>query len=244
MTSIPITIKNRYITNTFTIIIRTVTNIRTVTSIRAVTRIISTLILVILININGLSMKLTVTNYKLTKQTLVAIALSSSLLLTACDDNTRSNDAKLSQHIQQGQTYLQQHQFKAAMIAANNAISAYPDQIDGYLILAKAYNQLGQITPSLDVLNSYKNKKNTEYYFLQLDAYQKSNKLISANKLIEKQSQLLQRQPERLSLAQANILLKEQQPEQAKAIFQRLESSEKYKIDAMIGLARFYAFLL
>jgi tetratricopeptide (TPR) repeat protein len=218
-----------YITSIITIIISAVTIIK------------NALVLVVLIDINGHIMKLTVTNYKLTKKTLVAIALSSSLVLTACGDDTGSNEAKLSQHIQQGQTYLQQHQFKAAMIAANNAISAYPDQIDGYLVLAKAYNQLGQIAPSLDVLNSYKNEKNTEYYFLQLDAYHKSNKLISANKLIEKQSQLLQQQPERLLLAQANILLKKQQPEQAKAIFQRLESSEKYKIDGMIGLARVQA---
>lgn len=172
---------------------------------------------------------------------LTAMLLSSSLFLSACNNNAENDIGSLTQHTQQGLSYLEQHQFKAAITAAKNSINAYPKQIDGYLLLAKTYNELGQISQSLAVLNSYANDKNDNYYFLLLNAYQKSNKLQSANKLMQNQALLLQQQPERLALAQAQLLLQEQQLEQALTLFSQLEQSNHYQVEALIGKARVQA---
>lgn len=186
-------------------------------------------------------MKLTTDVKQSKNKILTAMLLSSSLFLTACNDNADSATASLTQHTQQGLSYLDQHQFKAAITAANNAITAYPNDIDGYLLLAKTYNQLGQISQSLAVLNNYNNDKNAEYYFLLLDGYQKNNKLNSANKLLQTQSELLNKQPERLVLAQAQILLKERKLEQASVLFSQLENNTHYHSDGLIGKARIQA---
>jgi len=186
-------------------------------------------------------MKLTTDVKQRKNKILTAILLGSSLFLTACNDNANSTTASLTQHTQQGLSYLDQHQFKAAITAANNAITAYPEKIDGYLLLAKTYNQLGQISQSLAVLNSYDNDKDADYYFLLLDGYQKSNKLHSANKLLHSQSQLFQLQPERLALAKAQIFTKEHQLEQASALFFQLENSTNYRSDGLVGKARIQA---
>jgi tetratricopeptide (TPR) repeat protein len=172
------------------------------------------------------------------KTALTAIILTSTLLLSACGEPTEPKKAPLSQYTQQGNTYLDQFQFKAAIASAQNAIAAYPEKIDGYLVLAKIYLQLAQPEASSFILKKYKNSKNTEYYFLLLESYQKDNKLISANNLIGKHQAILQQQPNRLKKEQAKILLRETDTGTALALFKELESIEKYKADALIGQAR------
>jgi len=176
------------------------------------------------------------------KKTLTVALLASSVLLSACSEPSEPPKAPLSQYTQQGSTYLEQFQFKAAITAAQNALIAYPEEIEGYLILAKIYLQLGQPDASIAVLQKYKNKKDTEYYFLLLQSYQKANKLISASTLITTQSELLQAQPNRLKKQQATLLLREKKVEQAFKLFKELESVEAFKTDALIGQARSVAF--
>ncbi len=172
---------------------------------------------------------------------LTAIILASSVLLTACGEPTAPQKAPLNQYTQQGESYLEQFQFKAAIVAAKNAIVAYPEQVDGYLMLAKIYLQLEQPEASSFILTKYKNSKNSEYYFLLLEAYQKENKLISAKRLIEENNDVLQRQPYRLMKEQAQIHLREQKFEQALALFKTLEKQSKYQADAFIGQAQISA---
>ncbi|MCP5078211.1 MAG: tetratricopeptide repeat protein [Psychromonas sp.] len=172
------------------------------------------------------------------KKTLTAVMLASSVLLSACGESTPPKKAPLSQYTQQGNSYLELFQFKAAITAAKNAVIAYPEHIDGYLILAKIYLQLGQPDASTSVLKAYKSEKNSDYYFLLLESFQKANKLISASNLIATYDDILKKQPNRLKKQQAILLLREKKVEQAFALFKELESTEKYKIDALIGQAR------
>jgi predicted Zn-dependent protease len=175
------------------------------------------------------------------KNALTAIMLVSTLLLSACGEPSEPKKAPLSQFTQQGETYLEQFQFKAAITSAKNAIASYPEKIDGYLILAKIYLQLAQPEASSFVLKKYKNSKNAEYYFLLLESYQKNNKLISANNLIEMNKAILQEQPNRLKKEQAKILLHESDTMGALTLFKELELIEKYKADSLIGQARISA---
>ncbi|PKF61422.1 hypothetical protein CW745_08780 [Psychromonas sp. psych-6C06] len=172
------------------------------------------------------------------KKTVTAILMATTLLLSACSEPTEAPTASLSQYTQQGTTYLEQHQFKAAMVAAKNAITTYPDQIDGYLILAQIYLQLGQPEASSYVLKNYQNEKNADYYFLLLESYNKDNKLFSANSVIETYADILQQQPNRLKLEQAKFLLRDKQIDKAAKLFNQLQSTDAYQSDALVGLAR------
>lgn len=172
---------------------------------------------------------------------LTTLLLASSLLLSACGEPTAPPKAPLIQYTQQGNTYLKQSQFKAAMAASKSAILAYPEAIDGYLILAKIYLKFSQPETSAKVLKQYKNDKNAEYYFLLLESYQKDNKFISANHLLNTNKAILQKQPNRLKKARADILLGEKNIEQALILFKELEQVEKFKTDALIGQAHLFA---
>ena len=172
---------------------------------------------------------------------LTAIVLASSVLLSACGEATAPKKAPLSQYTEQGNTYLEQFQFKAAITSARNAIITYPEKIDGYLILAKIYLQLGQPESSSLVLKQFKNDKNSEYYFLLLEAYLKDNKPVSATHLIATNKNILQLEPNRLKKEQAKIALRNKKIEEAFSLFKELESTSEFKSDALIGQARIAA---
>ena len=171
-----------------------------------------------------------------------SLILASSLFITACnDDSSAENVAELAQYSQQGKTYLAQSQFKAAINSANNAIVLYPDQQDGYVILAKVYNKLGQSNQSLEVLNAFQGQKDADFYLLLLESYQRTKKIISANKLIEQQSELLSSKGNDFKLLQAKLLLLENKPEQALTTFTELQQQTGFESAGFIGEARIAA---
>lgn len=172
------------------------------------------------------------------------LVLASSLLIIGCEgEGKAANVADLTQYTQQGTTYLSQSQFKAAINSANNAVSAYPEHIEGYLILAKIYNKLGQSNQSIDILTSYKGEKNSGYYLLLLESYLLSNKAISANKIIEQHSDYLSQDENQFKLLQAKLFLLEKNNEQALLIFNELQQIPTFKADGFIGAAQVAATL-
>lgn len=181
---------------------------------------------------------------KYTTGIFTSFVLVSSLLIIGCDGESGApNVAELTQYTQQGTTYLGQSQFKAAINSANNAITIYPDHIDGYLILAETYNKLGQSNQSIEVLNAYKGEKNANYYLLLLESYLLSNKAISANKLIEQHSDLLSQNDNQFKLLQAKLFLLENDTEQALLIFNKLQQTPTFKADGFIGGAQVFSAL-
>ena len=178
------------------------------------------------------------------KQTKIfnSLVLASSLLLTACNEDTKpSNVAELAQYTQQAQTYLDQGQFKAAMNSASNAIMTYPESVDGYMLLAKVYNKLGQFNQAIDILNKYQGNMSSDYYLLLLDSYQRSKKTISANKLIAQHSDELLKNENEFTLLQAKLSLLENNPENALSKFKALQSVVNYESEGFVGEARIAA---
>ena len=176
---------------------------------------------------------------KYTTGIVTSFILASSLLIIGCDGGSKTtNVAELAQYTQQGKTYLDQSQFKAAINSANNAITIYPEHIDGYLILAKTYNKLGQSNQSIEVLTAYKGEKSADYYLLLLESYVRSNKVISANKLIEQHSDYLLQNENQFKLLQAKLFLLESNPKQALLIFEELQQTSTLKTDGFIGAAQ------
>lgn len=180
---------------------------------------------------------------KPTNVILTSFVLASSLLITACgdDDEKPANVAELAQYTSQGKTYLDQSQFKAAINSANNAITAYPDSINGYLILAKVYNKLGQSVQAIEVLNAFQGEKTSEYYLLLLETYQRSQKIISANKLIADHSDLLMKNESQFKLSKAKLLLLENEPDKALVLFKELQQTTNFESEGYVGEARIAA---
>lgn len=168
-----------------------------------------------------------------------AILLPGVILLAGCSESTdlKSNpDPDI--YIQQSKAYLDGHQFKSAFNAATEAINVEPNGLEGYLILASIQLQSGHPKESIKVLEAFTGSKNVEYYFALLDAYQMSNKLISAQAIIEQQQQLLSTQAQRLQLSVAQQLLHTDKLAQAKTAFSQLLEDPDYKVGSMLGLAK------
>lgn len=173
------------------------------------------------------------------KNYLILILLSGVILLTGCSESTDlRTQTDPTPHINQAQAYLEGHQFKAAFSAATEAIQADSDKLNGYLIIASIHQQLGHAIDSIKILETFTGNKNAEYYFALLDAYQKSQKFISAQKIIDQQQELLSTQTQRLQLAIAQQLLYTNQLTQAKIAFIKLLENSDYKIKSMLALAK------
>ncbi|WP_028862295.1 tetratricopeptide repeat protein [Psychromonas aquimarina] len=162
-------------------------------------------------------------------------------LLSGCNESPDSQKDNLAMYVQQGKSYLQQHQFKAAFTAANKAVEADPDKVDGYLILAATYQKSGQANQSIKVLESYSGVKQSEYYFALITAYQKAGKLTSAKKIINSRQQLLAAEPQRFAFVQAEQWLYSSKLQKAKQAFNQLVNNPDYEIKSMLGLARIEA---
>jgi len=158
--------------------------------------------------------------------------------LSACNKPAKEKQNNSQQHITQGEAYLTQQQFKAAYREAKNAIHADPDKLAGYLILAKVHEQLGQPKETIKILQSFNGNKSSEYYFTLLNAYQKSEKLHSANKILTAHAPELKRQPLRLQYAQAEQWLYNNELSKAQEAFNELKNSQNYKVESLLNLAR------
>lgn len=166
------------------------------------------------------------------------ITVTCLILLSACNKSAKEQLNNSQQHITQGEAYLTQQQFKAAYREAKNAIHADPDKLAGYLILAKVHEQFGQPKKTIKMLQSFSGDKNSEYYFTLLNAYQKSAKFHSANKILTTHSAELEKQPLRLKYAQAEQWLYNNELSKAQKAFNELKNNQNYKLESLLALAR------
>jgi tetratricopeptide (TPR) repeat protein len=186
-------------------------------------------------------MKLKMFNLQINKALTISM-LTATVFLSACGESKETQKStNKDAYLAQGQSYLDAYQFKAAYQAANDAIKIDPGSIDGYLIIAKINQESGQPLESVKLLESFSGIKNIEYYFALLDAYQQSGKVVSAQSLIEQQTEILQKQPQRLQFVKAQQLLFSNNLQQAKIAFTESLKKSDYKIESMLALAQIEA---
>lgn len=87
------------------------------------------------------------------KSTLFA-SLALALLLSACGDKQEQQAADLERHLRSTEAYVQQGQFRAAMIEAKNAIQLQPQNAAGYIALAGVYNRMGAYSATQTLLEN------------------------------------------------------------------------------------------
>lgn len=88
------------------------------------------------------------------KQFFPLASLTLFLLLGACGDKQEQQAANLERHLRSANTFVQQGQFRAAMIEAKNAIQLQPQDAAGYIALANIYNRMGAYSATQTLLEN------------------------------------------------------------------------------------------
>lgn len=120
--------------------------------------------------------------------------VSGPIILTGCGESPAPGDGKadsseVQSSLKRGFGYLQQGQYRAAMIESRNALQNDPNNTDAKLLLANVYNQLGRSKQALEILNSIQTKDLTDsprVILSKLTAYENLNKFDSSLSLINK----------------------------------------------------------
>jgi cellulose synthase operon protein C len=72
---------------------------------------------------------------------IILISLCAGLI--ACSDKQEESQEQAQRHISSAKVYMEQGQYRAAIIEAKNIIQLTPDSADGYIALAHIYNEIG-----------------------------------------------------------------------------------------------------
>lgn len=92
-------------------------------------------------------------NFRVSAKNIVHTALlSASLIIIGCGDQTADNAKQAEIHQKTAASYIQQGQYRAAIIEARNVIKYSPDSVQGHLLLASIYNKLGNSFGTINIL--------------------------------------------------------------------------------------------
>lgn len=104
------------------------------------------------------------------------------LLLTACGGNNQ--EAQALEHIERGQTYADQGQFRAAMIEMRNAIESHPESPDPVLELANIMLTVGGYSSAADLLEPWLDSERNQVSLPLARAYVHMGKHVSAREVL------------------------------------------------------------
>jgi len=72
--------------------------------------------------------------------------------IAACSDKQAESEQQAQRHLSSANIYVQQGQYRAAIIEAKNIIQLTPDSADGYITLAHIYNEIGSYSSAQSLL--------------------------------------------------------------------------------------------
>ena len=113
------------------------------------------------------------------KKVIIAMSIAASVMLVSCKDDASKNSEEAARYTRSATTYLQQGQLRAAVLEAKNAVEKDPKNPQGYILLAKIYNQLGSYAGTQKMLEGSV-KKMPEVALELADAYFANKKYRSA----------------------------------------------------------------
>ncbi|WP_101760224.1 tetratricopeptide repeat protein [Oceanicoccus sp. KOV_DT_Chl] len=165
-----------------------------------------------------------------------AFGLTALLLINGCSDEQADSSKQAEIHLNTSASYMKQGQYRAAIIEARNVIKYAPESADGYIRLATIYNELGNTSSALDVLNSIAEKYPSETSLTLATVQNSARKFRSALNTIDTI------RPNDNSIAtkliRANALLGLKDFESATAIYQQILNENADNAEAKIGLAK------
>ncbi|WP_331344900.1 tetratricopeptide repeat protein [Cellvibrio sp. UBA7661] len=80
------------------------------------------------------------------------IVISLCISFAACSDKQEKNLEDSKRHVSSAKVYQEQGQYRAAIIEAKNAIQLMPDSPEGYISLARIYNEIGASSATQSML--------------------------------------------------------------------------------------------
>ncbi len=109
--------------------------------------------------------------------TLILVALCIGLV--ACSDKQEENQEQAKRHVSSAKIYLDQGQYRAAIIEAKNVVQLMPESPDGYISLARIYNEIGSYSAVQNLLELVV-KKNPQVATELANAYYLNKKYLTA----------------------------------------------------------------
>lgn len=151
-----------------------------------------------------------------------ACLLAGSLWLTGCGNSvTPAEQAAI--HAKSSEAYLQQGQYRAAMIEARNAIKNAPKDPEGYLLLAQMYNDLGDAKSAVEVLDRSPDGSSVAASMERAEAYLQLAKFRSAEEALTAVQESAQTQaPEHWQLLWAQALAGSSRSQEARDLYRQL----------------------
>ncbi len=168
----------------------------------------------------------------------LGLTLSLGANLSGCDATNTEQQTDINVHLKRGAAYQKQGQFRAAIIEARNAIQKDSTNIEGHVLLASIYNELGQSKSAITELTSFEGNKNSGYVFELTKAYLQKQKYKSALDLLNNHPEFASQQSKRFALYTAEAYAGLKQEDKAEAIYRKLLKSNATDADAKLGLAR------
>ncbi len=186
-------------------------------------------------NMSNYSWKSPGTVRAISKVTAAAMVLLASFALVSCgsDDEPVADNRT---YLANAENYKESGQYQAAIIEARNAMQIAPDDLQGTLILAEIYIEIGQAKEAVKLLEEI-DTMTADGLLLLADAYSKSGKLRSASDLLDGHATELSGRKEEVDLLRANLFLARNQLADAESVFQSVLDSDVENTDALLGLA-------
>ena len=191
---------------------------------------------------------------KTTSQTLgkrapsLCACVLAAFLLGACENKPQGDlGVQSDKHALQSEAYLSQGQYGAAMIEAKNAIQKAPKSLQGHIILAKIFIDLGSPSNAIKQLEQVDQnalEKNSEAIFTLADAQKQRGKSRSALKTLNKYEALLQASDTtRYTILKAGTLATAGKIEESIEAYKSALDQSPSNIDALLGAAQSHAAL-
>ncbi len=166
--------------------------------------------------------------------------LAALLLLSACSEKPADLQKQSAQHLLQATTYARQGQYRAAMIEARNAIQKTPQSAEGYIQLARIFNELAQGKQALAQLELVpENQRASAGYQATLaEAYLQRRKFNSARRSLQSSQVLAQESPVEYQLLEAQALVGLGELQAAGDRYRQALAGDADNVEALLGLAK------
>ena len=178
--------------------------------------------------------------YNKSKLTPIFISFLWLLILGCSEESTQDNSSDsdvvdVESHKVRSQTYLERGQFRPAIIEARNVIQKQPDSGDGYVLLAKIYNELGQANAAIEVLeNEAITEKDNDYWLTFANTYHLRGKYKSSSDLLGAHPEISNTHSQEYLLLKTKNSLILGRTDEGKNILQQLLSNHPDNLEAQL----------
>lgn len=171
-------------------------------------------------------------------------AMAFALLVTiisGCGGGGEKGKTNIQTHLERSESYQQNHQYRAAMIEARNAIQLEPENPMGHIRVAAIYTELGQSKSAIMQLQMVKDVSSLKYNTALVNAYISRGKFASAWLILQQNKNLFSKIPEETALLTAQVQLGLGKLDIAARLYAEISAKTPENTNALYGQARISA---